>query len=122
MRLIGMWSHMIVDVAMIIVLSFGPHYAGFSGYQADLAFILAAAMFLLVAFTLLKLIRFPVHGAIELVIVFLIFIFPWLASFARGVHSRNFYLFVGVVMMAIWFMTDFRGTRGQSGDREAIPK
>ena len=122
MRLIGMWSHMIIDVGMIILLLFGPHYAGFSGYQADLAFILAAAMFLLVAFTLMKLLRFAIHGAIEMVIVLLILIFPWLASFARGVHSRNFYMFVGVVMLAIWFTTDFRGKRGRSADHEAIPK
>jgi len=122
MRLIGRWSHVIIDVAMVILLSFGPQYAGFSGRQADLAFVLAAVMFLLVAFTLLKVIRFPVHGAIELVVIFLILIFPWLANFARGVHSRNFYMFAGVVMLAIWFMTDFRGARDRSADREASPK
>ena len=113
---------MIIDVAMIILLSFGPQYAGFSGYQADLAFVLAAAMFLLVAFTLVKVLRFAVHGAIEVVIVLLILIFPWLASFARGIHSRNFYLFVGLIMLVLWFMTDFRGARDRSADREAVPK
>lgn len=122
MRLIGAWSHTIIDVAMIILLSFGPKYAGFTGRQEDLAFVLAGVMFLLVVTTLLKVIRFSTHGAIEIVVVLLILIFPWLAGFARGVHSRNFYLFVGVVMLAIWFMTDFRGTRGQSADREASPK
>ena len=107
---------------MIVLLSFGPQYAGFSGYQADLAFVLAGAMFLLVAVTVMRVVRFPIHGAIEMVIVLLILIFPWLASFARGVHSRNFYLFAGVVMLVIWVMTDFREIRGRSADREAIPK
>jgi len=122
MRLIGRWSHLIIDAAMILLLAFGPHFAGFSGRQADLAFVLAGAMFLLIVFTLLRLLRFPIHGAIEMVIIILILIFPWLASFARGVHSRNFYMFVGVVMLVIWLMTDFREIRGRSVDREATPK
>jgi hypothetical protein len=122
MRLIGRWSHLIIDAAMIVLLTVGPRYAGFSGHQADLAFVLAGAMVLLIAFTLLKFLRFPIHGAIEMVIIILILIFPWLASFARGVHSRNFYMFIGVVMLAIWLMTDFREIRGRSVDREAIPK
>ena len=122
MRLIGALSHAIIDVAMIILLILGPRYAGFSGRQADLALVLAGSMFLLLAFTIAKLIRFAIHGAIELLIVILILIFPWIAGFARGVHSRNFYLFVGVVLLAIWFMTDFRGLRDRSADREAIPK
>ncbi len=122
MRLIGKWSHVIIDVVMIILLMIGPSYAGFAGRQADLAWVLAAVMFLLVAFTLIKVVRFAVHGAIELVVVFLILIFPWIANFARGIHSRNFYLFVGLIMLVLWFMTDFRGARDRSADREAGPK
>ena len=111
MRLIGKWSHLIIDVVMIIALIAGPSYAGFAGRQADLAWILAGVMFLLVAFTLIKVVRFSMHGLIELVVVILILVFPWIANFARGVHSRNFYMFAGIVMLAIWIMTDFRGVR-----------
>ena len=120
MRLIGKWSHVVIDVVMIILLIAGPGYAGFSGRQADLAWVLAGVMFLLFALTLIKMIRFATHGAIELVVVLLILIFPWIAGFARGVHSRNFYLFVGVVMLVFWIMTDFRERR--SAGREASPK
>src|SRR5947208_17042098 len=122
MRLIGKWSHIIIDVVMMILLVVGPSYAGFAGRQADLAWVLAGVMFLLVAFTLIKIVRFAVHGAIEVVVVFLILIFPWIANFARGIHSRNCYLFVGVIMLVLWFMTAFRGARDQSVDREACPK
>ena len=124
MRLIGKWSHLIIDVVAIIALIAGPRYAGFSGRQADLAWVLAGVMFLLVAFTLIKVVRFAMHGLIELVVVVLILIFPWIANFARGVHSRNFYMFVGVVMLAIWVMTDFRGVRAAgraAGPKAAVP-
>jgi apolipoprotein N-acyltransferase len=120
MRLIGKWSHLVSDVVMIILLIAGPGYAGFAGRQADLAWVLAGVMFLLVAFTLIKVVRFALHGAIEVVVVFLILIFPWIANFARGVHSRNFYLFVGVVMLVLWIMTDFRERR--SAGHAATPK
>ena len=120
MRLIGKWSHLIIDVVMIIGLIAGPGYAGFAGRQADLAWILAGVMFLLVAFTLIKVVRFAMHGLIELVVVILILVLPWIANFARGVHSRNFYMFAGIIMLAIWIMTDFRGVR--SAGRAASPK
>ena len=120
MRLIGKWSHLIIDVVFIIALIAGPGYAGFTGRQADLAWILAGVMFLLVAFTLIKVVRFSMHGLIEAVVVVLILVFPWIANFAAGVHSRNFYMFAGIVMLAIWIMTDFRGVR--SAGRAATPK
>ena len=111
MRLISKWSHIVIDVVFLVTLVFGPAYAGFSGRQADLAWILAGVMFLIVALTLIKAIRFAIHGFVEIIVVLLILIAPWFWNFARGVHSRNFYLFVGVVMMVIWLMTDFRGVR-----------
>ena len=120
MRLIGKWSHIVIDLVSLIALVFGPAYAGFSGLQADLAWILAGVMFLIVALTLIKAIRFAIHGFVEIVVVLLILIAPWFWNFARGVHSRNFYMFVGVVMLIIWLMTDFRGVR--SVDRAATPK
>jgi hypothetical protein len=119
MRLIGKWSHVLIDVVFLIALVFGPAYAGFSGRQADLAWILAGVMFLIVALTLIKAIGFAIHGFVEIVVVLLILIAPWFWDFARGVHSRNFYLFVGVVMLVIWLMTDFRGAR--SAGRAATP-
>jgi len=120
MRLIGAWSHIVIDIVFIIALAFGPAYAGFSGRQADIAWILAGVMFLIVALTLIKAIRMAVHGLVEIVVVLLVLIAPWFWNFARGVHSRNFFVFVGVVMLAIWFMTDFRGLR--SGGRADGPK
>jgi len=113
-RLIGRLSHIIIDVVFIIALAFGPAYAGFTGLGADLAWILAGVMFLIVALTLIKAIRMAIHGFVEIVVVLLILIAPWFWNFARGIHSRNFYMFVGVVMLAIWFMTDFRGLRNTS--------
>jgi hypothetical protein len=38
----------------------------------------------------------------------MLIILPWLANFAPGIHSRNFFVLTGALMLAIWFMTGFR--------------
>ena len=109
---------------MVIILIFGPGVAGFAGRQATMAYVLAATIFILSVLTryplgLLKLLRFPLHGAVELAIALVILILPWLANFARGIHSRNFYVLIALMMLAIWFMTDFRGLRDRKPPNQA---
>ena len=123
-RLIGAWSHAILDYLMVIILIFGPGVAGFAGRQATMSYVLAAILLVLALLTrfplgLLRVIRFAVHGALELVIAILILILPWLANFAKGIHSRNFFVLIGLLMLAFWFMTDFRGLRGQPPSNQA---
>ena len=112
MRLIGAVSHAIIDYVIAIVLTAGPAFAGFTGRQAKYAYLFAAIIFLVALMTPM-LIRFHLHGAIELPIAILILVLPWLANFSRGVHSRNFFVFVGILMLSVWVMTDFRGLRGR---------
>src|ERR1700686_4708115 len=93
-RSIGAWSHGVIDYLMIVILAIGPRVAGFTGRQATLAYVLAVVLFILTIFTrfplgALKVVSFPIHGAIECAIGVLLVIFPWLANFARGTLSRN---------------------------------
>lgn len=81
-----------------------------------MAYIFAAVIFVLAVLTrfplgVVRVVRFSVHGAIELIIALFILVLPWVANFARGVLSRNFYLLMGLLLLAVWFMTDFRGVR-----------
>lgn len=115
MRLIGALAHAIIDYTMVILIVIGPSVWGFTGLQALLAYILALALLVLTLFSRhplgLKVVRFPLHGAVELLLIAVWLALPWLANFARGVHSRNFYLAVGILMLVIWILTDFRGLR-----------
>ena len=119
MRLIGAVSHAIIDYVIAVILAAGPAFVGFAGRQANYAYLFAIIMFTLGLVTryplgMLRAIRFPVHGGIELGIAILILILPWLANFSRGVHSRNFFVLVGILMLSIWFLTDFRGLRDRA--------
>src|ERR1700686_1698979 len=102
-RSIGAWSHGIIDYLMIVILVIGPSVAGFTGRQATLSYVLAVALFVLTIFTrfplgVMKVIAFPTPGAIECAIGVLLLIFPWLANFARGTLSRNFFVLIGVLL------------------------
>lgn len=121
-RSIGAVSHGILDYALAIILAAGPSVAGFSSRQARWCYIFAAVLFVLALLTQMKFIRLPVHGAIELVLAVLLILLPWIANFSRGVNSRNFYVAIGVLMLVLWALTDFRGRRGLTvAGRESGP-
>ena len=36
-------------------------------------------------------------------------VLPFIAGFSAGVHSRNFYIAIGVLIAIIFLLTDYRG-------------
>ena len=115
-RSIGALTHGIIDYAMVIFLLAGPSVAHFTGKQATFCYLLAAVHLILTLVTrfplgAVKILGFPLHGAIELIVGLLLIVLPWLANFAAGLHSRNFFVAVGLLVLLIWFLTDYRGLR-----------
>jgi len=114
LRTLGAVSHGIIDYLMVIILIIGPRVAGFGGSrQAVFCYLLAAVhlvMTLLTRFPLgaMKIIGFPLHGAIEALVSILLIVLPWLANFFRGVNSRNFFIAIGVLIAVIWALTNYR--------------
>jgi hypothetical protein len=121
-RSIGAVSHGILDYALAVILAMGPSVAGFASRQARWCYIFAAVLFVLALLTQMKFIRLPVHGAVELLLAILLVLMPWIANFSRGVNSRNFYVAIGLLMIVLWALTDFRGRRDVPvADREDGP-
>ncbi len=118
-RSIGAVSHGIIDYALAALLAAGPSIAGFSGHPATTwAYLAAALLFLLAVFTryplgIMKRIGLAVHGFVELVMAVCLIAAPWYGNFMNGVLSRNFYWAMGVLMLVLWFLTDFRGIRNR---------
>ncbi len=116
MRTLGAWSHGIIDYVMFFLLVTGPSLAGFAGRQATFAYLLAASLLMLTILTrfplgVVKVLSFHLHGLIEILLALLLLTLPWIANFSRGVKSRNFYLAMGLLMLIVWVITDFRGIR-----------
>src|SRR5262245_20813293 len=122
-RSIGAVSHGILDYALAILLVIAPSVIGFAGPQGRWCYVFAAILFVMAVLTQLKILRLALHGAVELVLACLLIVLPWLANFSRGVLSRNFYVGIGLLMIALWALTDFRGRRNApAADRANAPK
>jgi hypothetical protein len=116
MRVIGIWSHGIIDYLMVIILAIAPSVAGFNGRQATICYALAVLHFLLTVVTrfplgVVKVLSFTLHGSVEFVVGLLVILLPWLAGFSAGLNSRNFFVAIGVLILVIWAMTDYRNIR-----------
>jgi len=119
MKVLGAFSHGVIDYLMVILLAIGPGVAGFTGPQATICYALAVVHFLLTFITrsplgVMKTLPFWLHGTVEIIVAVLLVILPWLAHFSAGAHSRNFFVAIGVLIAVIWALTDYR-----SGGRAA---
>ena len=120
MKVLGAFSHGVIDYLTVILIALGPRIAGFNGKQATMCYGLAVVHLLLTIITrfplgILKTLPFWLHGSIEIVVAVLLVILPWLANFSAGVHSRNFFVAIGVLVALIWALTNYR-----SGGRAAL--
>ncbi|MCU1347237.1 MAG: hypothetical protein JWO56_267 [Acidobacteria bacterium] len=120
-RAISPLFHGIIDYLLVIILAIGPGVAGFHGKQQLFCYVLAAVHFLLTVVTRFplgaaKIVALTTHGAIELLVAILLIVLPWMASFSAGVNSRNFFVCIGVLILIVWAMTDYRNVR----DRPAL--
>lgn len=114
MKVLNGMMHGVIDYAAVLILALGPTVSGFAGPQAKICYVLAFVHLLLTLCTkfplgLLKAVPFPTHGAIELIVSILMFVLPWIAGFSAGVNSRNFFLFMGLIIFVVWLVTDYRG-------------
>jgi len=122
-RSIGAVSHGILDYLFAIILAVAPSLVGFAGRQARWCYIFAAVLVALALLTQTKLLRLALHGAVELLLAMVMIVLPWVAGFERGVLSRNFYVALGLLLIVLWALTDFRGRRGApSAGRATLPK
>jgi hypothetical protein len=122
-RSIGAVSHAILDYALAVLMLLAPSMIGFAGRQARWCYLFAVILIALAVLTQLKLLRLALHGAVELILAIVMIVLPWVAGFERGVLSRNFYVGMGVLLLVLWALTDFRGRRGApAAGRAGAPK
>jgi hypothetical protein len=115
-RSIGAVSHGILDYAIAILLIIGPSVAGFAGVKATWAYIFGGLLFVMALVTryplgVIKIIGLAVHGFVELLLIVCLLAAPWYGNFTSGVNSPRFYWMIGLMMLVLWALTDFRGLR-----------
>lgn len=115
-RSIGPASHGVIDYVLAILIAIAPRLIGFGGRQGTWCYVFAAVLLLVALMTryplgVFRVVGFVSHGVIELVLALVLIVLPWLAGFSAGVLSRNFYVAMGVLMLVVWALTDFRNVR-----------
>lgn len=127
MKVLNGMMHGLIDYASVLILALGPTVSGFTGPQARICYVLAFVHLLLTLATkfplgVLKAVPFPTHGAIELLVSILLVVLPWIAGFSAGVNSRNFFLFMGLIIFVVWLVTDYLGSgRTETASTPAVP-
>ena len=117
-RSIGAVSHGIIDYALAILLIAGPSIAGFAGTKATWSYLFGGVLLAMAILTryplgIIKVVGLGTHGFIELLLAICLFAAPWYGNFTGGVTSPRFYWTMGLMMIVLWFLTDFRGMRNR---------
>lgn len=124
MKVLSPQAHGYIDYALVALFVLAPTLFGFGGIAATLAYALAAihlVMTLCTAFPLgvVKLIPFPVHGAIELAVAVGLAIVPWLLGFQDVSSARNFYVVSGIAVLGVWLVTNYGGVPARTAATRA---
>ena len=119
MNLLNARLHGFLDLVIVVVFVLAPFVFGLGGYVAVVAWGLAVVhlvMTLLTRFPLgvVKMIPFPLHGIVELVVgVVLVLAMPRLLGASPDSPARTFFTGSGVAILAVWELTRYRESPGR---------
>jgi hypothetical protein len=113
MKIISPKLHGILDYVVVAAFAMAPAVLGLTGLAAVISYALAGIHLLLTLVTafplgVVKIVPLPLHGAIELVVSIALVGLPWILKFAQDATARTFYVGAGVVVFAVWLVTDYR--------------
>lgn len=115
-RHVAPYPHGVLDYAIVALLLLAPSWFAFEGTPAVFCYVLAAVhlgLSLATAYPLgaLKIIPFPAHGRLELIVGAAMVALPWIGLFS-GVDdkARWFFIIAGLAVMGLYAITDYRTT------------
>jgi hypothetical protein len=114
MNLLNARLHGFLDLVTVAVFLLAPFFFGLGGYVAAVAWGLAVVHLLMTLFTrfplgVVKVIPFPIHGVVELVVgVVLVLAMPRLLRASLGSPARTFFIGAGVAILVVWVLTRYR--------------
>jgi hypothetical protein len=106
--------HGYLDYVTVAIFVAAPSLIGLSGLAKIFAYVLAGihlAMTLVTDFPLgaVQLLPFTIHGWVERVVGPVLILLPFGLSF--DAPARGFYIFIGIVIIIVGLLTDYRRSR-----------
>lgn len=113
-KVISPCIHGYLDFLIVAIFLLAPTVLGLSQLPAMLAYSLAAVHLIVTLasdfpFGMFKLIPFTIHGWIEHLVGPSLIALPFIFGFANEEIARNFYIAMGVVIIAVGILTDYKG-------------
>jgi hypothetical protein len=107
--------HGVVDYALVVLLVLAPSWLAFGGVPAVASYVLAAthlALSLATAYPLglFRVIPFPAHGQLELIIGSALVVLPWFLAFEGDGKAQWFFIVLGLAVLLVYALTDYRMT------------
>ncbi len=114
MKILSPTVHGALDYVVVLLFAVAPTVFGFTGVPATLAYVLAGVHLVMTLCTkfplgIVKLVPFPIHGMVEVAVVFGLAAAPWLLGFADVLAARNFYLGAAALIAVVVVLTNYRG-------------
>ena len=121
MKFLSPKVHGIIDYLIVIFLVLAPMLFGLKGRIVTFTYILAGVHLLLSILTnydvgLVKLLPFPLHGLVELVVSVVLILLSY-TLFKNNATGKMFYLAFGAGLLLVWLVTDYK-----NGPEKDIPK
>ena len=116
MQIISPRQHGYLDFLTVFLFLLAPVLFGLSEVPALLAYGLAMVHLAVTLtsdfpFGLIKLIPFTVHGWIERIVGPTLVVVPFVLGFADESMARNFYMGMGLIIIVVGLLTDYRATQ-----------
>jgi hypothetical protein len=116
MKIISPRVHGYLDYVTVVVFLLAPMVIGLTGIPAMLAYALAGVhlvMTLATDFSLgvAKLIPLAIHGWVERVVGPLLILVSFIPAFAANTPAQIFYILIGIVIILVGLLTDYRRTQ-----------
>lgn len=114
MKIISARNHGYLDFLTVVIFLLAPTLLGLSEVPAMLAYGLAVvhlAVTLVSGFPFgaIKLIPFTLQGWIERIVGPVLVAIPFILGFSDESLARNFYIAVGIIIIMVGLLTDYRG-------------
>lgn len=111
MKILNPLAHGAIDLVTVAIFVLAPSVLGLDGAAATLSYVLAAVHLVMtlmtdgLSFAPASVIPLPLHGLIELAVGVVLGLIGWLAFDGT---AQTFYLVMGLVILLVFLVTDYR--------------
>lgn len=113
-KLLNPLAHGVLDYGLALTFLLAPALFGLEPAAARLSYVIGFVCFgasLITKYPLgaIRLLSFPAHGVAEALMAAAWIAMPWLFGFAENMAARNLFVALGIVLLAVAAVTDYRG-------------